>query len=121
LVHLASGLSGVTPDEVAARLAAGLRGAVEFDLLHIVILDDDADSGHLSVVGRSTRPGEHVRTVESRVDGRVRVGQRLDRSRAHAAHREHELVRQYIVIAAGGHGGLTAHPGDAVVAYALPK
>jgi quinoprotein glucose dehydrogenase len=29
--------------------------------------------------------------------------------------------RQYIVIAAGGHGGLTAHPGDAVVAYALPK
>ena len=29
--------------------------------------------------------------------------------------------RQYVVIAAGGHGGLTAHPGDAVVAYALPK
>jgi quinoprotein glucose dehydrogenase len=29
--------------------------------------------------------------------------------------------RQYVVIAAGGHGGLTAHPGDAVVSYALPK
>ena len=29
--------------------------------------------------------------------------------------------RQYVVIAAGGHGGLTAHPGDAMVAYALPK
>ncbi len=29
--------------------------------------------------------------------------------------------RQYVVIAAGGHGGLTAHPGDAVVAYALRK
>jgi quinoprotein glucose dehydrogenase len=29
--------------------------------------------------------------------------------------------RQYVVIAAGGHGGLTAHPDDAVVAYALPK
>ncbi|WP_413722341.1 membrane-bound PQQ-dependent dehydrogenase, glucose/quinate/shikimate family [Sodalis sp. RH24] len=29
--------------------------------------------------------------------------------------------RQYVVIAAGGHGGLRTEPGDAIVAYALPK
>jgi len=29
--------------------------------------------------------------------------------------------RQYVVIAAGGHGGLGTTSGDALVAYALPK
>jgi quinoprotein glucose dehydrogenase len=29
--------------------------------------------------------------------------------------------RQYVVIAAGGHGGLGTPKGDYVVAYALPK
>ncbi len=32
-----------------------------------------------------------------------------------------ENGRQYVVIAAGGHGGLRTVPGDSVVAYALPK
>jgi quinoprotein glucose dehydrogenase len=29
--------------------------------------------------------------------------------------------RQFVVIAAGGHGGLMSKPGDAIIAYALPK
>lgn len=29
--------------------------------------------------------------------------------------------RQYVVIAAGGHGGLGTAPGDYVMAYALPR
>jgi quinoprotein glucose dehydrogenase len=28
--------------------------------------------------------------------------------------------RQYVVIAAGGHGALMSEPGDAIVAFALP-
>ena len=35
-------------------------------------------------------------------------------------YRLREDGRQYVVIAAGGHGLLAAQPGDALVAFALP-
>ncbi len=60
LVQLASWLSGGTPDDVATNLAAGLQSAVDFDVLHIVILDDDPDSAQPPVIGRSTRRGANV-------------------------------------------------------------
>jgi formate hydrogenlyase transcriptional activator len=66
LVRLASGLTGVTLDDVATHLAAGLRDAVEFDMLHIVILSDDPDSAQSSVFGRSTRRGATVWTDDAR-------------------------------------------------------
>jgi hypothetical protein len=38
LVQLASGLSGTTLDDVASRLGTALGDALEFDVLHIVML-----------------------------------------------------------------------------------
>src|SRR6266446_4955247 len=66
LVQLASGLTGVTLDDVASHLAAGLNDAVEFDLLNIVILRDAPDSAQAPVVGRSTRRGTIVWTDDAR-------------------------------------------------------
>src|SRR6266478_1788089 len=66
LVQLASGLNGVTPDDVASHLAAGLHDAVDFDLLHILMLEDDCDSAQPSLFGRITRRGASVWTDESR-------------------------------------------------------
>jgi formate hydrogenlyase transcriptional activator len=66
LVQLASGLSGVTPDDVASHLADRLHDAVDFDLLHLVILDDDPDSAQPAVFGRSTRMGANVWIDETR-------------------------------------------------------
>jgi len=66
LVRLASGLTGVTLDDVSSHLAAALRDAVEFDVLHVVILSDDPDSAESSVFGRSTRRGANVWTDDGR-------------------------------------------------------
>src|SRR5260370_13474524 len=66
LVQLASGLSGVTPDDVASHLAAGLHDAVDFDVLHIVILEGDPDSAQPLVLGRSTRRGANAWAAETR-------------------------------------------------------
>jgi len=46
---IGSGLNGVTPDDVASHLAAGLHDAVDFDLLHILMLEDDRDSAQPSL------------------------------------------------------------------------
>src|SRR5260370_29208378 len=67
LVQLASGLIGVTLDDIAAHLAAALHDAVECDLLHIVMLRDDPDSAEPSVFGRSVRRGANVWTDEARL------------------------------------------------------
>src|SRR5713101_3927887 len=66
LVRLASGLTGITLDDVATHLAAGLHDAVEFDVVQIVILSDDPDLAQRSVFGRSTRRGANVWTDEAR-------------------------------------------------------
>jgi formate hydrogenlyase transcriptional activator len=66
LVELASGLTGVTLDDVASHLAAGLHDAVECDLLHVVILRDAPDSAKPAVFGRSTRRGPNMWTDEAR-------------------------------------------------------
>src|SRR5438552_8853541 len=66
LVQLASGLTGVTLDDLASHLSAGLNDAVEFDLLNIVIFRDAPDSAQAPVVGRSTRRGTNVWTDDAR-------------------------------------------------------
>jgi formate hydrogenlyase transcriptional activator len=66
LVQLASGLSGRTLDDVASDLAAGLHDAVEFDLLHVVILGCDSGGTEPTVFGRSTLLGVKVWTDEAR-------------------------------------------------------
>ena len=53
LVQLASGLTGVTLDDVVAHLVARLQGALDVDLLQLVIRDPE--SALPSVVKRSAR------------------------------------------------------------------
>jgi formate hydrogenlyase transcriptional activator len=66
LVQLASGLAGVTLDDVASHLASRLHDAVEFDLLNVVIHRDGLDSARPPVFSRSTHQGANVWTDDAR-------------------------------------------------------
>jgi formate hydrogenlyase transcriptional activator len=65
LVQLASGLTGVTLDDVVAHLVARLQGAVDFDWLQLVIREE-SDSALASVRGPSARRRANVSTDEAR-------------------------------------------------------
>jgi formate hydrogenlyase transcriptional activator len=61
LVELTSGLKGLSRDDLASHLAARLRDALEFDVLHIAIPGDDPGSA------------DHTSSQSARADASIRI------------------------------------------------